>query len=178
MNSKFPLISVVIPVKNESAILGRCLNSLREVEYPSGRLEIIIADGMSRDESPALALSYGAKVVRNEKELVSSGRNRGFEAARGELIAFTDADCIFDKRWLANSLKYFDDKKIGGVGGTTLQPEDSSSFEKAIDCVFHMAELFQSTSHRRRLPGAKEAADIPGCNAITGEKRLKRLCRG
>ena len=174
MIKQFPLVSVVIPVKNEAGILKRCLGSLKRMDYPPERLEIIVADGMSGDDSKAVALSCGARVVTNERELVVSGRNRGFESAKGDLVAFTDADCVFDAKWIGNSLKYFDDENVGGVGGLTLPPEDSSSFEKAIDCIFSMAEFFHSTAHRKKTEGVKEAEDIPGCNAIYRREALDK----
>jgi len=169
------LISVVIPVKNEGSILGRCLNSLKKVDYPRELLEIIIADGMSKDDTRGVALRYGAAIVPNNKEVVVSGRNRGFEKARGDLIAFTDADCVFDRSWLKNSLGYFKDVSIGGVGGLTLSPDDSSDFEKAVDYIFNLAEFFKSTSHNKRLNRAKEVDDIPGCNAIYRREALEKV---
>ena len=173
--SEFPIISVVIPVKNDAGILARCLGSLKEIDYPKESLEIIIADGMSRDTTSQTALDRGAKVVLNEKELVVSGRNRGFEAAKGELIAFTDADCVFDKGWLKSSLKYFADELVGGVGGMALQPEDSSDFEKAVDYIFNLAEFFRSTVHRKNLERVREVSDIPGCNAIYRKVALNKV---
>lgn len=175
MDGMAPLTSVVIPVKNEEEMLRRCLESLKQVEYPADKLEIIIADGMSRDNSKAVASSCGAKVVPNEKQIVSSGRNRGFEAARGEIIAFTDADCVFDKKWLFNALKYFNDEKVGGVGGITLSPHDSSFFEKAVDSIFSLAEFFRSTVHRKGQSSAQESSDIPGCNAIYRKEALQKV---
>ncbi|MFA5146876.1 MAG: glycosyltransferase [Candidatus Omnitrophota bacterium] len=161
-----PPVSVVIPVKNGADMLGRCLGSLKNADYPPERLEIIVADGMSRDDTKGVAAGHGAKVVPNDKELVVSGRNRGFEASAGEIIAFTDADCVFDKGWLKESIKYFDDPKVGGVGGLTLAPEESSAFEKAIDLIFSIAESLGTTVHRKGIMRAEEADDIPGCNAI------------
>lgn len=170
-----PLISVVIPVKNESAILRNCLESLIKLDYPKERLEIILADGLSTDNTREIALKYGVRIIANSNGIVASGRNRGFEEARGELVAFTDADCIFDVSWLKNSPKYFSDEKVAGIGGMTLPPADASSFEKAVDFIFRMAELFHVTSHRRGSPAAKEVKDIPGCNAVYRREALAKI---
>ena len=123
-----PLISVIIPVKNQAALLSLCLDSLRQLDYPKEKIEIIVVDGLSTDDTRDVAQRYKTKLVTNEKQVVVSGRNRGFEESKGELIAFTDADCIFDPAWLKNSIKYFDKDKVGGVGGLSLQPQDSNSF--------------------------------------------------
>ena len=170
-----PFVSVVIPVKNEAGILRDCLESLSRLDYPKERLEIILADGRSTDNTKEIGLAYGVKIVTNAKGIVSSGRNRGFEEAKGELIAFTDADCIFDVSWLKNSPKYFSDEKVAGIGGMTFAPRESSNFEKAIDFIFRLAELFQVTSHRRGSPIAKEVKDIPGCNAIYRKEALAKI---
>ena len=61
------------------------------------KLEIIIVDGLSTDQTDIVARELGATVISNVKQTVSPGRNIGFENAKGELIAFTDADCIVDK---------------------------------------------------------------------------------
>jgi cellulose synthase/poly-beta-1,6-N-acetylglucosamine synthase-like glycosyltransferase len=176
MIKDYPLISVVIPVKNEAALLSRCLESLMKLDYPKEGLEIIIADGLSTDNTKDVASSFGVKVVANDRQIVVSGRNRGFEVARGDIIAFTDADCIFDARWLRNSIKYFtDDDLVGGVGGVTLAPQDSSSFEKAVDFLFHLAEIFQTTAHRRHSNSAKEVNDIPGCNSLYRKSVLSKV---
>ena len=89
-----PLVSIIIPVKNEERMLDKCLKSLQGVEYPKERLEIIVSDGHSTDKSKEIALRYGTKMVTNDKEIVVSGRNRGFEISKGDIVVFTEADCI------------------------------------------------------------------------------------
>lgn len=173
--TELPFVSVIIPAKNEAKILPRCLESLKGVDYPKDRIEVIVADGKSQDGTGKVALGLGATVVSNDKGIVSSGRNRAFEVSRGELIAFTDADCVFDKGWLKNSVKYFERRDVAGVGGLTLEPQDSSDFEKAANCVFAIAEFFRSTSHTRTPGSAREASDIPGCNAIYRREALVRV---
>lgn len=173
--TEFPLISVVIPVKNEAELLGRCLDSLRRLDYPKEKLEIIIADGLSTDATKDIALSYGVKWVVNEKEIVVSGRNCGFKKSKGDLVAFTDADCIFHPDWLKNSIKYFNQAGVGGIGGVSLQPQDSTNFEKAVDFLFSLAGFFKTTSHLKALNGAKKVKDIAGCNAVYLREALQKV---
>jgi cellulose synthase/poly-beta-1,6-N-acetylglucosamine synthase-like glycosyltransferase len=175
MIEEYPQVSIIIPVKNEALLLNKCLHSLMKLDYPKDRLEIIIADGKSQDNTKEVALGFGAKVVTNEKQIVVSGRNRGFLVASGEIIVFTDADCIFDPHWLRNAIEYFNDSSVGGVGGVTLAPEDGTDFEKAVDFIFHLAELFGSTSHRRDASLIKEVNDIPGCNAMYRKAALDKV---
>jgi cellulose synthase/poly-beta-1,6-N-acetylglucosamine synthase-like glycosyltransferase len=170
-----PFFSIVIPVKNEAVLLRHCLESLMKLDYPKDRFEIIVADGLSADDTKEVSRQYGARVVDNKKRIVVSGRNEGYRQAKGDIIAFTDADCTFDAGWLRSSLKYFSDDKVGGVGGVTFMPPDSSSFEKAIDFLFRLAEFFQTTSHRKNLSFVKEVEDIPGCNALYRRQALNAV---
>ena len=175
MKNNYPFISVVIPVKNEAAVLSRCLESLSSVDYPKENYEIIIADGASSDNTREVALRFKAKVVQNEREIVVSGRNCGFREARGEIIVFTDADCSFDSAWLKNSVKYFQEEAVGGAGGIVRPPADSSDFEKAINFIFYLAEVFRSTSHRQNPCRVRPVNDIPGCNAFYRRQALEKV---
>ena len=137
-----PFISVVIPARNAEDIIENCLKSLRELDYPKDRMEVIIADGLSTDRTREIAESYGAKVIANPGLRVVSGRNIGFEAAQGELIAFSDADCVMDRYWLKNSIKYFEDERVAGIGGPNLVPQSESAFGKAAGFLFDYAFSF------------------------------------
>lgn len=174
MNDKF-LFSIIIPVKNEGFLLGRCLESIQKIDYPKEYIEVIIADGLSSDNTQEIASGFGARIIKNVKQVVVSGRNCGFREAKGEAIVFTDADCLFDTDWLKNSIKYFSDEKVGGVGGPTLMPVNSTSFEKAVDFIFYLAGAFQLTAHRKNIPLAKPVNDIPGCNAIYRREALEKV---
>jgi len=175
MTSAYPMVSILIPAKNEGAVLARCLESLKKVDYPKDRIEIILADGLSTDNTKDIALRYGAKVVANDGGTAVSGRNRAYEVAAGDIIACTDADCVVDAGWIKNALKYFGGDKVGGVGGVSLSPEESSGFGKAVNFIFRAAETARSTSHVQNLPLAKEADDIPTCNAFYRKEALDKV---
>ena len=90
-----PLISVIIPAYNVSEFLPRCLDSLLAQTWQ--RLELLVVDDGSADGTAAVAEGYArrdsrVRVLRKENGGVSSARNLGLEAARGELIGFTDGD--------------------------------------------------------------------------------------
>lgn len=170
-----PFVSIIIPVKNEGQILRQCLQSLAKLDYPRDRMEIIIADAQSTDDTVAVAHEFGCVVVTNDRKLVVSGRNTGFRHAQGEYIAFTDADCLFDPGWLKKGTAHFNDATVGGVGGKTCTPFESSPFEKAIDFLFWTADFMHSTSHRQHDQKARVVRDIPGCNCIYRSKALAQV---
>ena len=173
--TSLPKISIIIPAKNEEKLIRNCLSSLQALDYPKEKLEIIVVDGLSTDHTMDVAREMGAIVLRNGKQTVSPGRNLGFENAKGELIAFTDADCIVDKQWLASSIKYFEKEEVACVGGPNLTPGDESDFGKAVGFVFDQPIFAAGSIHARELPIVKEVSSIPGCNAIYRQSVLKQV---
>ncbi len=170
-----PLVSIIIPVRNEAGLLKNCFESIANLDYPKDRIEVIIADGMSTDDTVNTAKQLGARVVLNEKKTVSPGRNVAFKLAKGEIIAFTDADCIVDKDWIINSLKYFKDDEVACVGGPNLTPSDEGDFGKAVGFVFNQGIFSAGSIHARELKEVKEVRSIPGCNAIYKKDALEKV---
>jgi cellulose synthase/poly-beta-1,6-N-acetylglucosamine synthase-like glycosyltransferase len=170
-----PFVSIIIPVKNEERVLGRCLESIRNLDYPADRLEVIVADSLSTDSSLHVAARYGARVVSNPKQTVVSGRNRGLEAAAGEFVAFTDADCEVSPGWLKAGLDVFQLEGVAGVGGATLFPDNATAFQKAVNVLFLLAGSIGSTAHRQSVRSVRYVSDIPGCNAIYRRSALERV---
>jgi cellulose synthase/poly-beta-1,6-N-acetylglucosamine synthase-like glycosyltransferase len=170
-----PFVSIIIPVKNDALLLKACLESISGLNYPRDKIEVIVADGMSIDGSAEVARYYGAKVILNEKQTVSPGRNIAFKHATGEIIAFTDADCLVDKAWISNSLKYFADEKIACVGGPNLTPSDEGDFGKAVGFVFDQRIFSAGSIHARQLKKVKEVKSIPGCNAVYRKDALDKV---
>ncbi len=155
--------------------MRQCLQSLAGLTYPRDKVEIVIADACSTDDTVATAKEFGCVVVTNERKLVVSGRNIGFKHSRGEFVAFTDADCLFDPEWLTRGVSHFSDACVGGVGGKTRTPFESSDFEKAIDFLFWSADSFHSTSHRQHDTVVRKVRDIPGCNCIYRREALEKV---
>lgn len=92
---KYPLVSVNIPTYNSSLILGETLESIKKQTYPN--IEIIVADGHSRDKTVEIAKEYGAKVYYAQE--LGRARHKAFSKSHGEYILFFDSDQIMDK-WL------------------------------------------------------------------------------
>ncbi|MBI5877964.1 MAG: glycosyltransferase family 2 protein [Chloroflexi bacterium] len=94
------LVSVVVPAYNEDNYIGACLNSLRQLEHPDFDVKLIVVDDGSTDRTGAIAASFGARVVTQPNGGVAKARQTGFEAARGAIIASTDADTTVPVDWL------------------------------------------------------------------------------
>ncbi len=111
--------SIVIPTYNEESCIKNCLKAiLNGTEQP---IEIIVADGMSVDNTRKIAKKYGAKIVKNTKRHAAGGRNAGIKVAKGDVIVFIDADCIPYPTWLEEIHKAFEEDNIDGLG-TYIEP--------------------------------------------------------
>ena len=102
--TKLPLVSVIIPTYNAADYLPDALQSVRRQEYAP--LEIIVVDDGSTDATPQLIAGRGSNVsyVRQDNRGPAAARNRGLQEARGEVIAFLDADDVWPDGTLARQI--------------------------------------------------------------------------
>ena len=97
-------VSVIVPTRNGAATLPPLLRSLRAQTLDPERFEVVVVDNGSSDATGDVAERHGAVVVREAVANRSRARNRGAEAARTRLFAFTDADCVARPGWLEGLL--------------------------------------------------------------------------
>jgi len=145
------------------------------LDYPSSKIEILCVDGFSTDASRKILASYPVYLIDNPQREVVSGRNRGVEAAKGDLIAFSDADCIFDSSWLRHADSYFDDPEIAGVTGPIELPLDQNTIGKGINLLFQIATSIAGGGHSAKVPVIRPANHLPTCNAIFRASHLKKI---
>ncbi len=99
-----PFVSVVVPTLGAD-LLGHCLSALEAQSYPRDRYEVIVVDNGCAGLHELFGDSYSAVVFLEEGVRSSyAARNRGIESARGEVVAFTDADCIPEPSWIAEGV--------------------------------------------------------------------------
>ncbi len=94
------LVSIVVPAYNEERYLPMCLAALRQLEHPGFDYEVIVVDDGSTDRTRQVAAAWGVRVLGGSHGGVAAARQIGFEAARGEIIASTDADSAPAANWL------------------------------------------------------------------------------
>lgn len=154
--------------------MGGCLDSVRKLDYPADRIEVIVVDGCSRDGTREIALQHRVRLATNTQEMEPVGRKLGVDMARGSLVAFTDADCLVDPHWLRNSLAYFADETVAGVGGINLTPEHDSRFAKAVGFIFSQPLFSGGSYYARILKEVRAVGDLPWCNAVYRRAILTR----
>lgn len=104
-NSFNPAISLVIPAYNEEKFIGKTLESVLRQDFKD--FELIVVDNNSTDKTAEIAKKYGAKVVFATVHRVGFVRQAGFDAAKGKIIATTDADTILPEKWLSRIASEF-----------------------------------------------------------------------
>jgi glycosyltransferase involved in cell wall biosynthesis len=96
------MISVIIPVYNSGRFLERTIAGLASQDYARTRYEVIMVDNNSSDDSVEIIRRHPwITLLREPKQGAYSARNRGFHQALGEILAFTDADCVPRSDWLS-----------------------------------------------------------------------------
>jgi glycosyltransferase involved in cell wall biosynthesis len=101
MTNAWPSISVVVPTYNRAVTLRQCLAALAVQDYAGPWQAIVIDDG-STDETPDVLRSFPDFVyLRQANRGPAAARNRGIQEARGEIVAFTDDDCLAPPDWLS-----------------------------------------------------------------------------
>lgn len=139
------LISVVIPTHNEERYLGECLEALQRQTYPESGFEVIVVDNASTDATPMIAREFGAVVVPEPRMGIGRARQRGAEAAQGEIIASTDADTIVPPDWLERIALHFErDEELGAVFGP-FRYRDGTAFEKVF--LWHLITVLMMALH-------------------------------
>ncbi len=114
-------ISVIVPAYNSEATIGACLQSLlAQSRAPD---EIVVVDDGSRDGTVDIVSKYPVRLVRLARNAGPGvARNEGAKVASGDILAFTDSDCVAPPDWLARIEREFDDEGIvavtGGYAGT------------------------------------------------------------
>jgi len=113
------MISIIIATLNEEKCIKSTLKSLINQDY-KGKYEIIVADGMSKDNTVKIARKYADKVALVKKRGVAVEKNGGAKLAKGDILLFLDADVTLLSNALSEISKPFENKKVVGVACTVL----------------------------------------------------------
>ncbi|WP_312162795.1 glycosyltransferase [Phenylobacterium sp.] len=134
-----PLVSVIVPHYDDLAALDRCLSALQAQTYPADRFEVIVADNMSPvgPEAVARAIAGRARLVTVSERGAGPARNGGVAIASGDVLAFTDADCIPAPDWLDQGLAALAHNDfVGGGMRVLVDDERTVTGPEAFELVF------------------------------------------
>jgi glycosyltransferase involved in cell wall biosynthesis len=120
-----PRVSVVVCSYNAERTMDACLASLEKLNYPD--YEVIVVNDGSTDRTLAIAEKYGTcKIISQENKGLSAARNVGAEAATGEIVAYTDSDCIADPDWLTYLVAKMESAGLVACGGPNFPPPEDN----------------------------------------------------
>ncbi|GIW45553.1 MAG: hypothetical protein KatS3mg077_2835 [Candidatus Binatia bacterium] len=164
--SSAPKISVVICAYNAERTMDACLASLRELRYPN--YEVIVVNDGSTDRTEEIAKRYPEfRLISQANQGLSVARNVGLEAASGEIVAYTDSDCVVDPDWLTYLAYKFVASDFAGVGGPNLPPPEDSAV------AAYVAAAPGGPTHV--LLDDEVAEHIPGCNMAFRKAALQQI---
>lgn len=150
-----PRVSVVVCSYNGSKTLQECLESLMKLDYAD--YEVILVNDGSTDATEEIAAKFPTVVYHHQENRgLSVARNVGAHLASGEIVAYTDDDCVIDEHWLHYLVRAMLDQQVEGIGGPNITPEFDSWVAK---CV---ASSPGNPSHV--MLDDRHAEHIPGCN--------------
>ncbi len=168
---ELPFASLIVPCRNEQKHIAACLDSILNNDYPRGRLEIIVVDGLSEDGTRSILESYRRKypfiqILDNPKCYVSSAMNRGLRQAKGGIIFKMDAHADYPPDYLTQCAGFLCKTQAQNVGGKfVVRPGDQTKVAKGI--ALAMGHPFGGGNyyrwmHARRSPTEVETVSF-GC---------------
>lgn len=128
-----PFVSIIIPVLNAEKFIKSCLEAVFESDYPKERREVLVVDNGSSDHTVDIARQFNVKVMAEPYVTISTLRNIGARQARGEILAFLDADCLAPRHWLSAAVEALKKERVGAVGCWYQLPEHPAFVEKVWD---------------------------------------------
>jgi glycosyltransferase involved in cell wall biosynthesis len=121
-----PFVSIVMPVRNEGRFMARSLDSVLRQTYPKDRFEVIVADGMSTDETReiirAFSREHPVRLVDNPAHIVSTGLNLALRQPKGDIVIRIDGHCEIAEDYVERCVQHLARPGVDVVGGplTTL----------------------------------------------------------
>ncbi len=125
-----PQVSIIIPAYNSERSIGLCLDAIRSLDYPARKLEVIVVDNGSRDQTISIARRHGARVLVHPRIFVSEMRNLAAQEATGEVLGFIDSDCLVSPTWLKNALRHLQEPSVAVAGCGYALGESPSWIER------------------------------------------------
>ena len=158
-----PLVSIVVPCRNEADYIRPLLDSILANDYPRARLEVLVVDGLSDDGTRAVVADYARRypmihVLDNPKRTTPHALNLGITRARGAIIMRMDAHAVYPPNYVADLVDWLERTGADYVGGAWVTlPADGTPTARAIAAV--LAHPFGIGDSRYRL-GTNEVREV------------------
>lgn len=118
------IVSVIVPVYNEQKYIGQCLKSLERQTFPIDKLEILMIDGGSKDDTVKIIESFKDKlpvrILENKNRIVTYALNIGIENATGKYVVRMDAHAEYENTYIEKCIHYLETTDADNVGGIAI----------------------------------------------------------
>ncbi|HEX5480175.1 MAG TPA: glycosyltransferase family 2 protein [Dehalococcoidia bacterium] len=157
-----PFVTVIVPARNEERYIERCLYSLAAQDYPRERLEVLVLDGMSTDETPRIVTRFAAestldvRLLDNPRRKPAGAMNIALGHARGEIVVRLDAHATAATDFISRSVAALEAGEAECVGGV-IESEGDTWFGRAV--ALAMASRFGVGGAAFRTGGEPGATD-------------------
>jgi GT2 family glycosyltransferase len=149
-------VSVVVPIYNAIRTLPSCLAAIERLDPKP--LEIVLVDNGSTDGSFSIIQTFAhersllsIRVIEESKRGAATARNAGIQAAKGDIVAFMDADCAPDPSWLLHLVEPFGEPEVGAVAGSVLAAPAATRLE-LFSALYTLQSPDRPARHRRWTP--------------------------
>ncbi len=120
-----PIVTSVIPCRNEARYIGQCLESVVRCDYPKDRLEVLVCDGMSDDGTREIVAGYAARhgfihLVDNPERITPCAMNAGIRESRGEVIMPMGAHAVYSPSYISQLVAALEETGADNVGGVLV----------------------------------------------------------
>ncbi len=124
-NENLPLVSIIIPCRNEEKFIGDCLDSIIVQNYPKDRIEVLVVDGRSTDKTKEVVKKYIQKysfirILDNPKRITPAGMNIGIKKAKGDYILILSSHSKVGKNFIQENVSNLQKHRVDCVGGTII----------------------------------------------------------
>jgi GT2 family glycosyltransferase len=161
-----PSVSVVVCSYNGAATLEECLASLRRLDYPN--FEVILVDDGSTDDTQEIVARFPeVRYIHQTNHGLSAARNVGARRATGEIVAYTDSDCVADEHWLSYLVSEMRRQNVDVIGGPNIPPPN--------DCWVARCVAASPGGPSHVMLDDRLAEHVPGCNMAFRREALLAL---
>jgi glycosyltransferase involved in cell wall biosynthesis len=133
-----PLVTVLVPCRNEARFIEACLNSIVHNDYPESQLQVLVIDGQSEDGTEAIIKRFRTEhscvtLIANPRRITPTALNLGVKAARGDFIVWMSAHSRYDRGYIRSCVEWALRSGADNVGGIIeAEPREDTVFGRAI----------------------------------------------
>jgi cellulose synthase/poly-beta-1,6-N-acetylglucosamine synthase-like glycosyltransferase len=148
-NSEYLFVSIIVPARNEENNIQTCIESIMSNNYPSDKFEVIVVNDRSTDRTGTILVSLQKRfqnlfvytIAENTHHRNLKGKpgalQVGIEAAKGDIILMTDADCIVNENWIDSITNSFSDNEVGLTAAVTnIKSKNAFDIAQAVYWVY------------------------------------------